>query len=128
MKKPLIGSAIILLVIVVAGGGYLWYSFTEPIYNPGMVASGESLRAPLVPPAQLGADNFWQVEDDIDIHHFAVGTGRNVLIVHGGPGVPYTEPWPGLDPLTDTHQFHYYDQRGSGQSTRPFDTFFRQLL
>ena len=37
--------------------------------------------------------------------------------------MPYTEPWPGLEPLTDTYQFHYYDQRGSGQSTRPVDTF-----
>jgi proline iminopeptidase len=44
-----------------------------------------------------------------------------VLIVHGGPGYPHSEPWPGLEPLTDGYKFHYYDQRGCGQSTRPID-------
>ena len=46
-----------------------------------------------------------------------------MLILHGGPGLPYSEPWPGLEPLTDVYRFHYYAQRGCGQSTRPVDTF-----
>jgi proline iminopeptidase len=29
----------------------------------------------------------------------------------------------GLEPLTARFRFHYYDQRGCGQSTRPFDRF-----
>jgi proline iminopeptidase len=29
----------------------------------------------------------------------------------------------GLEPLTSTFRFHYYDQRGCGESTRPIDRF-----
>ena len=29
----------------------------------------------------------------------------------------------GLQALTSTYRFHYYDQRGCGQSTRPVDHF-----
>jgi proline iminopeptidase len=57
------------------------------------------------------------------LYHFSAGEGRNVLIIHGGPGYPYTELWAGLEPLTNDYKFHYYDQRGCGQSTRPIDTF-----
>ncbi|MCB0188356.1 MAG: alpha/beta hydrolase, partial [Caldilineaceae bacterium] len=64
-----------------------------------------------------------QVEPEIQLHHFAVGEGRSVLVIHGGPGMPYQEPWPALAPLTDDYRFHFYDQRGAGQSTRPFDRF-----
>ena len=46
-----------------------------------------------------------------------------MLIIHGGPGYPYTQLWAGLEPLTNDYEFHYYDQRGCGQSTRPIDTF-----
>jgi proline iminopeptidase len=46
-----------------------------------------------------------------------------VVVVHGGPGVPSRQPWPGLQPLTDRYRFHFYHQRGCGDSTRPFDRF-----
>lgn len=113
----------VLGLLVVAGGGYFWYVFNPPLYRPGMVSAGEGLSAPLVPPAQADRANFWQVEDEIELYHFAAGQGRNILMIHGGPGIPYTQPWAGLEPLTDAYQFHYYDQRGSGQSTRPFVPF-----
>jgi proline iminopeptidase len=95
----------------------------QPLYEPGMVRAEENLRAPLVPPEQPENSQTWRVEKDIELSHFDVGEGRNVLIVHGGPGMPYIEPWTGLEPLTGAYRFHYYDQRGSGQSTRPIDTF-----
>ena len=38
-----------------------------------------------------------------------------MMIVHGGPGMPFAQPLSGLAPLTDEYQFHYYDQRGSGE-------------
>jgi proline iminopeptidase len=88
-----------------------------------MVRAGENLRAPLTPPEQPDDEYLWTVEPDVRLYHFAAGEGRNVLIVHGGPGYPYLEPWPGLEPLTHNHRFHYYDQRGCGQSTRPVATF-----
>jgi proline iminopeptidase len=87
------------------------------------VRAAQNLRAPLTPPAQGGDDEYWQVEADIQLYQFAAGEGRNVLIIHGGPGQPYVEAWPGLESLTGEYQFHYYDQRGAGRSTRPIDAF-----
>jgi proline iminopeptidase len=113
----------VLVVLVVIAGVFFWYSMGKPLYAPGMVRAGEGLRAPLKPPEQSGDESFWNVEQDIQLYHFSEGEGRNVLIVHGGPGSPYTEPWPGLEPLADGYRFHYYDQRGCGKSTRPIDTF-----
>ena len=114
-------TAIVLLIA--AAGGWFWYSMGQPLYQPGQVRAGKNLLAPLTPPTQGDDPAFWQVEPGIQLHHFAVGAGRNVLIVHGGPGAPYSEPWAGLDVLTTAYRFHYYDQRGAGQSTRPFDRF-----
>jgi proline iminopeptidase len=88
-----------------------------------MVRAGRNLRAPLTPPAQGDDEPFWKMEQDIQLYHFAAGEGRNIVILHGGPGYPYAEPWPGLETLTADFQFHYYDQRGCGRSTRPIDTF-----
>jgi proline iminopeptidase len=88
-----------------------------------MVRGEDNLRASLVPPEQPENSLAWRVEEDIELFHFAEGEGRNVLILHGGPGAPYIEPWTGLEPLTGTYRFHYYDQRGCGESTRPIDTF-----
>ncbi len=123
MKKVIIIISSILIVLLLAGGVYLWYVIQQPLYRPGMVRSEENLRAPLAPPEQAENWPMWQVEPDIELAHFAEGKGRNVLIVHGGPGLPYSEPWAGLQPLTEAYRFHYYDQRGCGQSSRPLDTF-----
>jgi proline iminopeptidase len=112
-----------LLLIVLLAGGVFWWMSTQPLYQPGMVREGKNLRAPLTPPAQPAAADIWQVEEDIQLHHFTQGDGRNVLIIHGGPGIPSRKPWEGLEPLADSFRFHYYDQRGCGQSTRPFDRF-----
>jgi proline iminopeptidase len=115
----------IVSVLALAGGG-LWYFISQPLYQPGMVRQGKNLRAPLAPPAQTasqGNEGFWQVETDLQLHYFAAGQGRPVLVVHGGPGIPYTQPWKGLEPLTDRYRFYYYDQRGCGQSSHPIDTF-----
>lgn len=117
----IIGSVLLVLAVIV--GGLFWYFMNKPLYKPGMVRAGENLRAPLAPPEQPDDEHVWTVEEDIQLHHFSAGEGRDVLIVHGGPGYPYAESWPGLEPLTDDYQFHYYDQRGCGQSTRPIDTF-----
>ena len=63
------------------------------------------------------------MDDKIQLAHFSVGEGRDVLVVHGGPGEPFAEPMAALQPLTNDFRFHYYDQRGSGESTRPIDSF-----
>ncbi len=122
MKTVMIIGLVVLVLLVVVGL-YFWYSMRKPLYEPGMVSAGENLRAPLTPPEQAGDVDFWRVEEDIELYHFAAGEGRNVLIIHGGPGFPNREPWAGLEALTGEYQFHYYDQRGCGKSTRPIDTF-----
>jgi proline iminopeptidase len=122
-RRGLIWSSFV-AIVVIAGltyGG--WTMFNRPLYLPGMVSASDGLRAPLEPPAQPEDGEFWQVEDDIELYHFSTGSGRNVLVIHGGPGMPYIAPWTGLDPLTDDFTFHFYDQRGAGRSTRPLDEF-----
>jgi proline iminopeptidase len=123
MKRKLffiIGAIILVLVIVVGG---FWYMSTQPLYKPGMV---HGMRASLIPPDQPAEDQKWLVEPDIELAHFAVGEGRNVLIVHGGPGLPFLQPMSGLESLASEFRFHYYDQRGCGESTRPIDRFESQ--
>jgi proline iminopeptidase len=109
-------------VIALVGGGF-WHLSTQPLYKPGMVRNERNLSASLVPPAQPANSDTWLVEPGIELAHFAVGEGRNVLLIHGGPGMPFLQPMSGLEPLTNEFQFHYYDQRGCGKSTRPIDRF-----
>jgi proline iminopeptidase len=123
VKKVLIIIGMILFLLVAGVVGLFWYLMNRPLYEPGMVHAGENLRAPLDPREQPDDEHLWNVEPDVQLYRFSAGEGRNVLVVHGGPGYPHLEPWPGLDPLTDDYRFHYYDQRGCGQSTRPIDTF-----
>jgi len=126
MTRVIITAVSVLVVLGVIAGGFLWYFMGQPLYQPGMVRGGKNLRAPLTPPAQPAGEQFWQVEEDIRLYHFAAGEGRNVLVIHGGPGYPYTAPWTGFEPLTQGYHFQYYDQRGCGQSTRPIDEFSSQ--
>jgi proline iminopeptidase len=123
MKKVILILLALLAVLVIGGGLWFWNAMQQPLYEPGMVHEGKNLRASLAPPAQPADGDFWQVEGEIKLLHFAAGAGRNVLVVHGGPGYPFTQPLPGLDPLTANYRFHYYDQRGSGRSSRPIDRF-----
>jgi proline iminopeptidase len=126
-KTILIVVAVIFLVFGAGAGGF-WWMTQQPLYQPGMVSAGQNLRAPLTPPAQTGDPDFWQVEPDIQLYHFSQGKGRNVLVIHGGPGMPFREPMRGLEPLTSSYRFHYYDQRGCGKSTRPIDRFESQNM
>ena len=87
-KTVLFGIAAAIIIVLVIIGGGLWYFMSQPLYQPGMVRQGKNLRAPLAPPAQTAGKGFWQVESDIQLHYFAAGQGRPVLIVHGGPGIP----------------------------------------
>jgi proline iminopeptidase len=123
MKKAILILVVVLLVALVGGGVWFWNAMQQPLYEPEMVHGGTNLRAPLVPPAQSADKNFWMVENDIKLFHFADGAGTNVLVIHGGPGVPFAEPLAGLKSLTNNYRFHYYDQRGSGKSSRPIDRF-----
>ena len=126
MKRKIlfITLGVLLFVIGIVVGGF-WYMSTQPLYKPGMV---REMGTSLTPPDQPDEGQRWLVESDIELAHFAVGEGRNILIIHGGPGEPFTQPMSGLERLTSDFRFHYYDQRGCGESTRPIDRFESQNL
>jgi proline iminopeptidase len=123
MKKIVFIAALVILGIVAIAGLWLWNAMRQPLYEPGMARAGKNLSAPLTPPAQSAGPDFWTVENNIKLFHFADGAGTNVLVIHGGPGLPFTQPLPGLGSLTTNYRFYYYDQRGSGKSSRPIDRF-----
>jgi proline iminopeptidase len=111
------------LVLAIMGGIGFWYLSSKPFYQPGMVSNGERLNAPLTPPIQPKDSETWLVEQGIELAHFSEGSGRNMLVVHGGPGSPFLAPVEGLTRMSDEYQIHYYAQRGCGESTRPLDRF-----
>src|SRR5437867_4440060 len=123
MKHILSTVAALFALLLVLAGVWFWRSLGKPLYQPGMVRSGLNLRAQFDLPTQGKDAAFWTVEKDIRLHHFSHGQGRPVVVLHGGPGYPIGKPLPGLEPLATKFQFHYYDQRGCGQSSRPFDQF-----
>ncbi len=119
--KTKIAIALTLCFAVVAG--WLYYQMGKPLYEVGMVRAAFASPDYGRPPSASGDDSHWQVEAGISVHHFQKGSGHDVLVVHGGPGYPFTEPIAALDSLTDRYRFHYYDQRGCGRSTKPITAF-----
>lgn len=109
-------------VVVAIGAIGFWWLMQQPLYRPGMARALVELEQGSRPPTAIDA-NPWPIEPGIALWHFAEGSGRAVLVVHGGPGMPFRQPMKGLDPLTARYRFHYYDQRGCGRSTRPFERF-----
>ncbi len=126
MKEILVVIGVGALVVAIVAGALFWYTTTKSLYEPGMVRSGKNLRASLTPPQQPDDPNVWKVEADIQLHHFSEGTGPAALVVHGGPGMPPSSPWPGLSALSEQYTFHYFHQRGCGQSTRPIDRLSKE--
>ncbi len=120
-KIALIGVAFAVLAVIAAA--FVWWAMGQPLYQPGMVRAGKNLRGPLEPPPQTGGDGYWLVEPDIRLAYHAQGDGRPILVIHGGPGIPTHEPPAGFERLSRNHKLYYYDQRGCGASTRPFDRF-----
>lgn len=117
-KKILLIVGGVLLVALVVGGALAYFMMRAP-YQPGMVRAADDLRDPLTPPAQKAAGAYWQVTRDVRLYHQDRGSGEDVLVIHGGPGVPPARTWKGLDRLASSYRFRYYHQRGCGRSTRP---------
>ncbi len=119
MKKYQLAIIIVLGVAGLIFGGIFYvlnYFMNQPLYQPGDLA-GKTIRVA----EQKGEADYWVMEDNIRLYHAEQGRGRKILMIHGGPGIPFSGPWKCLDSLDYT--FSYYDQRGSGKSTRPFDVF-----
>lgn len=122
MNKRILIALLVIIVMIAAVGGYFWYAMGAPMYKPGMVRKEMESSSSATSPHAEGS-GFWEVEPGIRLYHFSQGEGRNVLVVHGGPGMPFRQPLSGLATLSGTYRFQYYDQRGCGDSIRPFDRF-----
>jgi proline iminopeptidase len=115
---------IIVAVAALAAGGILAVLLSAcsgSLYKPGSAAKLE-----VRPEGNLqGPEGRLEVGNGVELYWFAQGNagGRPVIMVHGGPGYPFKEPWKALDSLDDGRRFIYYHQRGSGKSTRPVDRF-----
>lgn len=115
MRRWLIFLAAGLLALAV--GGFVFYRLTQRgMYEVGQarVVRNADTAAPV-----LAEDGTVQLGDGVRLYHRAFGQGRPVIYVHGGPAMPARDPWPALDRLEPTLRIHFYDQRGSGRSTRP---------
>lgn len=110
--------ALIVGALFLSLGVAAWYWMQRPLYRPG--ALRDVVRAGGPKAASEAAEWEWASEPGIRLHHWAVGAGRAVLVIHGGPGLPFREPLAGLADAQARFRFHYYDQRGCGRSTRPF--------
>lgn len=122
VKKKLLWAIGIIALVLGVGAALMWWWMGQPMYEPGDVRAEKDLGAPLDPPPQ-NVEGAWKVEPDILLRTFASGAGRDILFVHGGPGFPPAEPYAGFEALKNEFRVHYYDQRGCGKSTRPFDRF-----
>lgn len=115
------GAVVAVLLFLGALGAY--HELTSPLYVPGHLSEmPDSFFEPLG-----GNETHWEVERGVFLYRVASqppAEGRRaVLVVHGGPGAP-TGVWEAAahHPLSE-FSLHYYDQRGCGRSTRPFDAF-----
>lgn len=109
-----------IVAVVIAGwAGLRWLQ--RPMFQPGSAAQRvQDLGQSLVPPPGQRADAAaWTVSPGVTLHHFAVGEGEDIVVVHGGPGSPPEMPWQAS--LVSGGRWHFYHQRGCGRSTRPFD-------
>jgi proline iminopeptidase len=105
-------------VLIVLGLWAMNYFMNQPLYQLGQLADKN-----IAAPAQPDNSNYWKMEEDIELYHFSHGEGPSILMLHGGPGMPFQNSLTGLNLLSDQYRIHYYDQRGSGRSSKPFDRF-----
>lgn len=52
---------------------------------------------------------------DIELAYTSVGTGRTLVVLHGGPGLGHTY-MRGVDVVADSARVVFYDQRGCGET------------
>ena len=54
--------------------------------------------------------------NNVDLFVRSIGTGPDVVLLHGGPSASYISLLPALDRLAEGRRLRYYDQRGCGGS------------
>lgn len=89
-----------------------------------MLATGFAFSTPGVcettkPPKAIPHAEGYVDAGDVIIYYRAVGEGRPLMILHGGPGSTHDYFLPYLLPLAREHRLVFIDERGSGKSERP---------
>ena len=120
MRMILLWVGVAFVVLIIAGAA-IWHRMTGPLYHPGDVRAGKNVLEPLTP--TMADATHWKFGSNIELHHFEEGAGSEILVVHGGPGFPPTQPWLAGRFLADRHKLIYYHQRGCGLSSRPITSF-----
>lgn len=110
---------------------YIYRKVRGPIYWPGTVfkqatSSPETFDSKSL--IEAFSEEVWRMPGDISVHHTSTSSSSekptHVVCVHGGPAVAPSSPWKVCaSPLLAGAQFHWFHQRGCGQSSRPFDKF-----
>ena len=120
-RKLLLWLAIPVILTLVASS-FVWQWINQPLYLPGKL---KTAGLNLDPHSMDSHGSYFQVEPGIRVYHESLGdVGKpTILVVHGGPGFPMRAATSGLSALGQSHQIHLYDQRGCGNSTKPFDRF-----
>lgn len=136
MKKPMTWIAIACTVLVLLGlgayVGFVWMT-GRAMFEPGTVVDRVRGAGGSLVPATRDTDR-WRVAPDIELAHDSFGNGaEHVVFVHGGPGFPTRSRPRALELLAHSYTVHDYDQRGAGDSTRPFarapsGSFYEQLV
>ncbi|WP_221029640.1 alpha/beta fold hydrolase [Actomonas aquatica] len=106
--------------LLVLGGlvwGWQWF-IAQPLYIPGRLAERNIESFAKSDPE---GPRRWITGDGVEIFHQIIGSGKPVIVLHGGPGHPFAEPWPALVSLGNRYQFAFYDQRGCGRSSHPVE-------
>jgi proline iminopeptidase len=122
-RRFVLGTVAVIGASLVVVGLGLWRWMQRPMFEPRTVAAriasaGEGLGPELGAAAEATR---WRVAPGIELRHEAVGAGRDIVVVHGGPALPYPRPWRAAELLSTGLRWHFYDQRGCGGSSRPFD-------
>jgi proline iminopeptidase len=88
-----------------------------------MLAAAVTLA--LLHPAAAAAPRETRVPvDNTSLYAREIGSGRTLVVLHGGPDFDHAYLLPELDQLADAYRLIYYDQRGRGRSAervRPED-------
>lgn len=112
-------GAVVVVVAIAAALVAARYFFGRAMFEPGTVARRIAAEGESLEPLQKAAgEDPWQVAPGIALHHFATGSGEDVVVVHGGPGIAPERPWRGAEHLAGL-RLHFYHQRGCGLSSRP---------
>ncbi|MFG0317298.1 MAG: alpha/beta fold hydrolase, partial [Planctomycetota bacterium JB042] len=110
----------LLLLCGAAWGVWSWMGRAR--YEPGEVREAGAGGPRLEPPVDdAPVPGTWLVEAGVRLAHRSIGEGDRLLVLHGGPSVPFVTAPEGFARLGERRRVTFFDQRGCGGSTRPFE-------